>query len=117
MPTDRRRPPVQNHGGAAHNLVLDEGLTGKLRTLANAENASLFMTVLAGFQVLLHRYSGQDDILVGSPTAGRIRPEWRNIVGYFVNPVVLRANLAGNPAFKDFLGQVKGTVLGALENQ
>jgi amino acid adenylation domain-containing protein len=117
LPTDRPRPAVQSHRGAAHNLVLGEELTGKLRNLANVENASLFMTVLAGFQILLHRYSGQDDILVGTPTAGRVRPEWRNIVGYFVNPVVLRANLAGNPAFKDFLAQVKETVLGALENQ
>jgi amino acid adenylation domain-containing protein len=117
LPTDRPRPAVQSHRGSAHNFYLDEKLTGRLRNLANTEGASLFMTVLAGFQVLLHRYSGQDDILVGSPTAGRVRPEWRNIVGYFVNPVVLRANLAGNPTFKDFLGQVKGTVRGALENQ
>jgi amino acid adenylation domain-containing protein len=75
------------------------------------------MTVLAGFQVLLQRYSGQEDIVVGSPTAGRLRPEWRKLVGYFVNPVVLRANLAGNPTFRDFLTQVRGTVLGAVEHQ
>jgi amino acid adenylation domain-containing protein len=117
LPTDRPRPAVQTHHGSAHNFYLDDKLTARLRNLANAEGASLFMTVLAGFQVLLHRYSGQDDILVGTPTAGRVRPEWRNIVGYFVNPVVLRANLAGNPTFTDFLGQVKGTVRGALENQ
>src|SRR5260370_19861681 len=86
LPTDRPRPPVQNHRGAAHNFVLDEGLTGKLRTPAKAENASLFMTVLARFQVLLHRYSGKDDILVGSPTAGRSSPERGTVAGNVVNP-------------------------------
>ncbi len=117
LPTDRTRPPVRSHNGSSLELTLDSRLTAQLRMLARSEGATLYATMLAAFQVLLHRYSGQDDIRVGSPTAGRMRREWRRTVGYFVNPVVLRAGLSGNPTFKDFLAQVRGTVAGALAHQ
>jgi amino acid adenylation domain-containing protein/non-ribosomal peptide synthase protein (TIGR01720 family) len=98
-------------------LTLDEGLTRQIKALAQAEGATLYMVLLAVFQVLLHRYTGQEDIVLGSPTAGRSRPEFGGIIGYFVNPLVLRANLSGDPAFTDFLAQVRHIVLGALDHQ
>jgi len=117
LPTDRPRPPVRSHNGSSLELALDSGLTDQLRMLARSQGVTLYTVMLAAFQVLLHRYSGQDDIRVGSPTAGRTRREWRRTIGYFVNPVVLRADLSGNRTFTDFLAQVRGTVAGALTHQ
>jgi amino acid adenylation domain-containing protein len=117
LPTDRPRPAVRSYNGASLELALDDALADQLRRLARAEGVTLYATLLAAFQVLLHRYSGQDDIRVGSPTAGRTRSAWRRTLGYFVNPVVLRADLAGNPTFRDFLAQVRRTVAGALGHQ
>src|SRR4029077_15793249 len=117
LPTDRPRPAVQTHRGASESFGLSVDLTNKLKTLAQAHNATLYTTLLAAFQVLLHRYSGQDVILVGSPTAGRSRATLSEVVGYFVNPVVLRADLSTNPTFNLFLDQVRETVLAALEHQ
>jgi amino acid adenylation domain-containing protein len=117
LPTDRPRPPVQTYQGASHPFRLDKQLTGQLKAFAKAKGITLYMTLLAAFQVLLSRYTGQDQILVGSPTAGRNWAELSEIVGYFVNPVVLRADLSGDPSFEAFLGQVRQTVLDALEHQ
>ncbi len=117
LPTDRPRSPVQTYQGASHSFRLTEELTQRLKGLAQAEKATLYMTLLAAFQVLLYRYTGQEDILVGSPTFGRTQREFADIVGYFVNPVVLRANLAGNPTFQAFLSQVRQTVLRAIAHQ
>ena len=117
LPTDRPRLPVQTYQGASHSFRLTEELTQRLKGLAQAQKATLYMTLLAAFQVLLYRYTGQEDILVGSPTFGRTQREFAEIVGYFVNPVVLRANLAGNPTFQAFLSQVRQTVLGAIGHQ
>jgi amino acid adenylation domain-containing protein len=117
LPTDRPRPPVRSHNGASLALALDDRLAERLRGLARSQGVTLYATMLAAFQVLLHRYSGQDDIRVGSPTAGRTRGAWRRTVGYFVNPVVLRADLSSNPPFTDFLAQVRRTVAGALAHQ
>ncbi|GAB1543387.1 hypothetical protein NUACC21_60610 [Scytonema sp. NUACC21] len=117
LPTDRPRPPVQTYRGASHSFKLNEELTQNLAELAKAEGATLFMSLLAAFQVLLYRYTNQEDILVGSPTTGRSRNEFAGIVGYFANPVVLRANLSQNPSFKEFLSQVRSTVLGAIAHQ
>jgi amino acid adenylation domain-containing protein len=116
LPTDRPRPPVQTFGGSSHSFSLRDSLTQKLKAIAKAEGATLYMTLVAAFFVLLHRYSAQECILIGSPTAGRSRTEFEGIVGFFVNPVVLRADLSGNPTFKAFLGQVRQTVLGALNH-
>ncbi len=117
LPTDRPRPLMQTFPGASHAFKLSEELTRQLKALAQAEEATLYMTLLAAFQVLLYRYTGQEDILVGSPTTGRSRREFSGIVGDFINPVVLRADLSGNPTFKTFLAQARHTVLDALKHQ
>lgn len=117
FPTDRPRPPVQTYCGALHTFTLNRDLTRRVKTLAEAEKTTLYTVLLAAFQVLLYRYTGQEDILVGSPTSGRSLAEFENIVGYFVNPVVLRADLSQNLTFKAFISQVRQTVLDALEHQ
>jgi amino acid adenylation domain-containing protein len=117
LPTDRPRPPIQMFRGAQHDFILNDDLARRLRVLARAEGATLFMVLLAAFELLLYYHSGQEDILVASPMAGRSRAEFEGMVGFFANPVVLRADLSGNPTFRTFLGQVRQTVLAALEHQ
>ncbi|MGL5924604.1 amino acid adenylation domain-containing protein, partial [Chroococcidiopsis sp.] len=117
LPTDRPRPRVQTYEGASHSFVLGKKLTHKLLELAKAEGVTLYTIVLAAFQVLLLRYTNQEDILIGSPMAGRSLTEFQRIVGYFTNPVVLRADLSGNPTFRDLLCRVHSCVLGAREHQ
>ncbi|MDJ0596984.1 MAG: amino acid adenylation domain-containing protein, partial [Pleurocapsa sp. MO_226.B13] len=117
LPTDSPRPSVQTYKGASYPLYLSETLTQQLKELAQSEETTLYTLLLAAFKVLLHRYTEQDDILVGSPTASRHRPEFTQIVGYLVNPVVLRANLSGNLSFREFLAQVRHTVLEAITHQ
>lgn len=117
LPTDHPRPPVQSLRGASHAFAIDAHLLGQLKELAQQQGVTLFMLLLAAYQVMLHRYSGQDDILVGSPMSGRTHQDLVNVVGYFVNPVVLRARLSGDQPFTDFLAQVRQTVIGALEHQ
>lgn len=117
LPTDHPRPPVQTYIGATETFRLDETLTRQLKTLAQGNEATLYMVLLAAFQVLLYRYTGQEDLLVGSPTTGRSRRALAGLVGYLVNPIILRGNLAGNPSFRTFLGRVRETVLAALAHQ
>ncbi len=117
LPTDHVRPSVQTYTGRALSIRLDAGLTRRVKSLSAAHDTSLYTVLLAAFQVLLHRYTGQEDILTGSPTSGRSRPELADVVGYFVNPVVIRANLGGNPTFAEFLTRVRQTTLAALEHQ
>ncbi|MBR8835868.1 MAG: amino acid adenylation domain-containing protein [Stigonema ocellatum SAG 48.90 = DSM 106950] len=117
LPTDRPRPPIQTYRGASQPLKLSANLTQRLKTLSHAHRATLYMTLLAAFQVLLYRYTGQEDLLVGSPTIGRSRADLAGVVGYFVNPVVCRGNLSGNPTFEAFLSQVRSSVLDALAHQ
>ena len=117
LPTDRPRPPMQMFRGAQHDFTLNDELARQLKALANAEGATLYMVLPAAFELMLYHHSGQEDILVASPMAGRSRAEFEGMVGFFANPVVLRANLSGNPTFRTFLGQVRQTVLGALEHQ
>src|SRR5579859_5531527 len=117
LPTDRPRPPIQMFRGAQHDFTLNEELARRLRALARAEGATLYMVLLAAFELMLYHHSDQEDILVASPMVGRSRAEFEGLVGFFANPVVLRANLSGNPTFRAFLGQVRQTVLGALEHQ
>ena len=114
LPADRPRPAVQSQHGASFSFKLDGELTARLKGLARAEAVTPFTLLLAAFQVLLFRHSGQEDILVGSPTAGRGQEQFSDIVGYFVNPVVLRARLGGNPSFREFLAQMQQTVLDAM---
>ncbi|RMF27868.1 MAG: non-ribosomal peptide synthetase, partial [Chloroflexi bacterium] len=113
LPTDRPRPPTLSGRGSLRSLRLGADLTQALKALARAHGTTLYTTLLAAFQVLLHRYTGQDDILVGSPKAGRTRRMAR-VVGYFINPVVLRANVSDNPTFSRFLKQMHQTVQDAF---
>jgi amino acid adenylation domain-containing protein len=117
LSTDRPRPPIQTYRGASHMFRLDAQLTAALRTFGESHGATLYMVLLAALTVLLHRYTGQDDIVVGSPTAGRTRSIWAGLMGYFVNTVALRTRLASDSTFERLLEQVRETVLGALEHQ
>lgn len=117
LPTDRPRPPVPTYRGASYDFNLNDGLSSRLKALAKGQGATLYMVLLAAFQVILHHHTGQEDLLVGSPMLGRSRAEFEGIVGLFTNPVILRANCSGNPTFEAFLGQMRQTVLAALEHQ
>ncbi|MFE9456343.1 amino acid adenylation domain-containing protein [Streptomyces californicus] len=117
LPTDRPRPLHRSRAGDAVTFTVDADTSLGLRKLASAQGASLFMAGLAAFQVLLARWSRQDDIAVGTPIAGRNRAEVENLVGFFVNTLVMRADLAGNPTFTDLLAQVRETALGAFAHQ
>ncbi|HZI17116.1 MAG TPA: condensation domain-containing protein, partial [Pyrinomonadaceae bacterium] len=117
LPTDRPRPPAQTFRGASHAARLDAGLARRLRALERASGATLYTLLLAAFQVLLSRHTGQDDVVVGSPAAGRGRAADAGVVGYFVNPLVLRADLSGDPTFEGLLAKVRRTVLDAFAHQ
>ncbi|MGD0949190.1 MAG: amino acid adenylation domain-containing protein, partial [Candidatus Binatia bacterium] len=117
LPTDRPRPPMQTYCGASHDFSLDDELSAQIKALAKTQGATLYMVLLAAFQVMLHYHTDQEDLLVASPMVGRSRAEFEGIVGLFTNPVFLRANLSGNPTFQAHLGQVRQTVLAALEHQ
>lgn len=117
LPTDYPRSAAQKSHGAYRFLTLAKDLSESLTELSNREGATLFMTLLAAFQVLLWRYSQQDDIVVGSPIAGRNREEIENLIGFFVNTLVLRTDLSGNPTFLKLLEQVKDTALAAYAHQ
>ncbi len=117
LPTDRSRPSVQTLQGATIDFPIGETLTRQLRELARTEGTTLFTVLMAAFHVLLHRYTGQDDILVGSPTFGRDNRDFSGIAGYFVNPVVIRTDCADNPSFRSFLHQVSDTALEAIDHQ
>lgn len=117
LPTDRPRPPVQTYHGAVCRAEVDPALTPRLHALSRAHGVTLYTTLLAAFQLLLSRYTGQEHFVLGSTTAGRTRVEWKEVVGYYINPVVLRGDLSGSPAFATFLKRVHRTVLGALAHQ
>src|SRR5919107_315171 len=107
LPTDRPRPAVRSHLGARQELMLPEPLTRTLKDLARREGTTLFMVLLGAFQALLARYSGQEDIAVGSPIAGRNQAETEGLIGFFVNTLVMRTDLSGDPTFKELLGRVR----------
>jgi amino acid adenylation domain-containing protein len=117
LPADRVRPPVQSYNGSSTALNLETELTERLKLLARAQGVTFYTLLLAVFQVLLSRYTGQEDLIVGTPTTGRVSHEFGELVGYFVNPVALRANLTGNPTFEQLLKGVGPTVLEALQYQ
>jgi amino acid adenylation domain-containing protein len=117
LPVDRPRPKVQPHAGATCAIGLGETLTRELRALARAEGTTLYTVVLAAFEVLLHRYTGAEDLVVGSPVAGRTHAPLEGVVGCFVNHLVLRADLSRNPGYRRLLAEVRRTVLEALEHQ
>ncbi|HEX8889429.1 MAG TPA: amino acid adenylation domain-containing protein, partial [Pyrinomonadaceae bacterium] len=117
LPIDHPRPSVQTYRGASVPFKFDAELTRRLKVLSQKNGATLYMTLLAAFQTLLSRYTGQTDILVGSSTANRNWLEMAGIVGYFVNPVVLRGDLSQDPSFESFLSQIRRVVLEAFEHQ
>jgi amino acid adenylation domain-containing protein len=117
LPTDRPRPAVQTHRGAQARIQLPATLLERLQALGRGEGATPFMVLLAAFQALLARYGGSDDVVVGSPIAGRTRREVEGLIGFFVNTLVLRADLGGDPTFREALRRVREVTLGAYENQ
>ncbi|MGH8672534.1 MAG: amino acid adenylation domain-containing protein, partial [Burkholderiales bacterium] len=117
LPGDRPRPVRQSHLGGRVIRAIDQDLAEKLRRTARTQGCTLFMLLLAAYQALLYRYTGQNDILVGTPIAGRDRLETEGLIGYFVNTLVLRTRFIGNPRFRDVLARVRETVLSAFANQ
>ncbi len=117
LPTDQPRPSALTYRGGAVRAHLPADFVAKLETLSREHDASLFMVLLAGFQALLRRYTDQDDIVVGTPVAGRPRPELETLLGCFVNTLALRTDLSGDPSFEDLLGRVRRCTLDALAHQ
>ena len=117
LPTTFARPAVQSHRGARHTHQIPASLQRKLQALSRREGVTLFMTLLAAFQVLLYRYTGQEDVVVGSPIAGRTTVETERLIGLFLNTLVLRTDLSGNPTFRELLGRVRDTALEAYAHQ
>ena len=117
LPTDYRRPAVQSYHGASYVFTLPIELQSRLNAFSRAAGVTLYMTLLAGFQCLLHRYCGQPDIIVGSPIATRPRAEFEKLIGFFTNTLVLRTDFSGNPTVRELLERVREAALGAYEHQ
>ena len=117
LPTDRPRPLAHGYSGATMRLELPSALTSALRDLSRAEGVTFFITLLAGFQTLLQRYTGVDDIVVGSVVGGRNRTEVEGLIGFFVNAVALRGDLSGNPTFRALLQRTRTMFLAAFAHQ
>jgi amino acid adenylation domain-containing protein len=117
LTTDRPRPSIQTFAGGTKYFQIDRALTGQIKHLSQQSGATLFATLLAAFAVLLSRYSGQDDVVIGSPIANRHRSEVESIIGCFINTLALRTKLQGNPTFLELLAQVRETTLGAYDRQ
>ncbi|MFO0759934.1 MAG: amino acid adenylation domain-containing protein [Byssovorax sp.] len=117
LPTDRPRPAAYTFRGARERLVLPPALAQAIRALGEKNEVTLFITLLSAYKTLLYRYSGQPDVIVGSPTAGRNRVEVEDLAGVFVNNLVLRTDLAGNPSFRELLGRVREVAFAAFAHQ
>jgi amino acid adenylation domain-containing protein/thioester reductase-like protein len=117
LPTDRPRPVIQSFAGSWVPLSFSPDLTERLRAIGRQEGATLFMTLLAAFKVLLHRHASQDDVAVASPITGRTRPELEGLMGFFVNNLVLRTDLSGDPTFRELLRRVRQVATSAYEHQ
>ena len=117
LPIDLHRPPVQTWEGSSVSLDLPVATADRLRQMARDSGATLYMVLLAAYQTLLHRYTGQGQILVGSPTSGRQRQEVKGLVGYFVNPVVMRGDSGGDPTWQTFLARTQRGTLDAFRHQ
>jgi amino acid adenylation domain-containing protein len=115
--TDKPRPSVQTFQGGTKFFHFDLDLMQKLKTLSQQSGATIFMTLLAAFATLLYRYSGQEDVVIGSPIANRNRSEVESLIGCFINTLALRTRLTGNPTFLELLEQVRSTTLGAYDHQ
>ncbi len=117
LPTDRPRPPVQTFKGAQEQFVLSQKLSDRLKAVALQEGATLFMMLVAAFNVLLYRYTGQPDILIGTPIANRKRTEIQSLIGFFVNTLVIRSRMSGQMRFRELLAQVRRNALDAFVHQ
>ncbi len=117
LPADYPRPAVQSYRGATLYTTVSPSVTGQLQQLGRQQDATLFMVLLAAFNILLSRYSGQDDLCVGTPIANRNRLEIEGLIGFFINTLVLRTDLSGNPTFMELLTRVKAVCLGAQIHQ
>ena len=117
LPTDRPRPPAPTFEGSVFTFNISPGLHSSLEEFSRQEQATQFMTLMAAFQLLLHRYTDQDDIVVGTPIANRNRADIEDLIGCFVNTLVLRADLSGKPTFRELLQRVRTIALEAYENQ
>jgi len=117
LPTDHPRPALLSYRGARMPITIPDQLYEKLKLLSQREGCTLFMTMLAVFETLLHRYSGQDDIAIGVPTASRNRPELEPLIGFFVNTLVLRNHISGELKFSELLDRVRRTALDAYAHE
>lgn len=117
LPNDRPRNARQTFSGGTHRFILSTDLTEALEKLSRAEDVTLFMTLLTAFFILLQRYSGQDEVLIGTPIANRNQAELEQLIGVFINTLVLRAHFSGNPSFRELLGQVRDLSLEAYAHQ
>lgn len=117
LPTDHPRPPIEAHRGERITVSLSAVAVPELRALGRREHATLFMVLLAAFAALLTRYTGQEDVIVGTPVGGRSRPEWEGLIGLFVNTLVLRTDTGEDPAFLELVRRVRDTSIDAYENQ
>ena len=117
LPTDHPRPPVQGYEGARYSFGIDPVLIDRLTAVSRRQRVTLFMTLLAALQTLLWRYTGQSDLVVGTPVAGRTRLEFENLVGCFTNTLILRGDLSGDPLFSELLRRVRAMTLGAYAHQ
>ncbi|HVS52166.1 MAG TPA: MupA/Atu3671 family FMN-dependent luciferase-like monooxygenase [Opitutaceae bacterium] len=115
LPTDHPRPPVQSHRGDTVSLRLEPALVAQLKQLGTRERVTLFMTLLAAFKIVLHRYTGQEDLVVGTPLAGRDQAETEQLIGFFINTALMRTNLGGDPSVKELLARIRETTLSAYE--
>ncbi len=117
LPLDYSRPKIQTFSGGKHALALSQPLTQKLKDMSCGEHCTLFMTLIAAYSALLYRQTGQANMVIGSPIAGRGRAELENLIGFFLNSLALRINLDGNPSFRELLQRVRDVALQAYANQ
>jgi amino acid adenylation domain-containing protein len=117
LPADHTRPPIQTYRGTTEKVIFPVELLAKLKKISATEGATLFMTLLAAYQALLFRYTGQEDIVVGTPIANRTRTEIEELIGFFVNTLVMRTSVSGRPSFRELLQRVRTTALGAYAHQ
>lgn len=117
LPTDKPRPAVMTQNGSSEFFVLERDLSQRIHALARENGMTVFMVLMSAYYALMHRYSGQDDIIIGSPVTGRTQNEFSSLYGYFVNPLPLHVDLSGEPSIAELLAQVQKVVLNGLDNQ
>jgi amino acid adenylation domain-containing protein len=117
LPTDFPRPAVPGTGGITERITIEPAMLARIKQLGVRHDATLYMVLLAAYATVLHRYTGQPDVLVGSPSAGRSRSETEGLIGYFANTMVQRARFASDPTFAELLAQLRGSALGAFDHQ